>query len=462
MRRFHVPGARQETTQGISTHEKRRLLVLTVGASIVGIAILIGFLKSQQGDGSPVAGGDGPQFVETVVAPEIDRAALDALVEDDAPDERVVLESAGLDALQSIVRNITPGQYEALGLRELEERDRDALRADPSAARGSAYRVRGRVHELRTRSRAGGQEHIVRLQLETPPEAAEEYATLVARTIPTPLLEGDFVRMDGLFLKLFSDESHVESGVWLEGPLLVGREAVRSVAAFDQVDPSVFFDIQDDAVTADGPLPDPADSIPFTPLWNLMAFAQDVPEGAVDWESATVLDELALRELAENPAEQRLRPYRIPLKRIQDAYVRAAQENPARIERYTEGWLGDVTWSNVVRFFGPFEEYEAESADYVNARGFFFKNHAYVSHDRGLRTAPVFVLESLEVFTPEPAPIYGKIVNGIFIGTLIALAAFVALVTLSGKRSRALRQDVVRRRQERRRKRALQGQGSQA
>lgn len=461
MRRFKVPGAHQETTPGFSKNERRRLIALTTGTLIVGIAILVGFWKSKQGAPSSPTGMEDVTFEETIVAPVIDGAALDELVADTEADERVVLESEALDQLLVIARNLTPRHFEALGVREMSPEVLAEVLADPASKRGEAFSVHGWVDERRTRNRASGEEHIVRLRLEAGGIEGEQFAYFVTQIVPEPLLEGDFVRLEGVFLKVFSDESNVESGRWLEGPLLVGRLAERSLPAFGAVmrlDPLAFRDVVDDElVTEDGLAPNPSQAIPFEPLWRLMAYARDLPADSIDWSAATELDGQALAALDEAGHEHRLEPYRIPLSRLQDARVKAAPENPARIERYTEGWIGSATWSNVVRFMGPFENEEAELANYVEARGFFLKNFSYLSADRGIRIAPFFVLHSMEIIEPQAAPIYGKVIRTIFIGTLIFIVGAIVMVARDGKRSRALQQDIIRRRQERRRKRALQG-----
>ena len=461
--KFHVPGARPDTSQGFSKHEKRRLLILTAGTMVVGVAILAGLWKSREGAQNKPALGDELEFEERVAAPQIDAGAIDKLVSDAAPDERVILEGEALDTLGALVRNMTPGQYLALGLRDLTPALTAELFEAPSRHRGQPFTLRGWVDSIRTRNRRGHPEHIARLRLEGSGIEGEDYAYFVAQKIPEPLLEGDFVRIDGLFMKIFSDESQEESGLWLEGPLLVGRNAQRSVAAFGPVtrlDPRIYADVTDDDVLAeDGRPVDPKTAIPYRPMWNLMAYARDLPEGAIDWSQATKLDDAALRELAQSGQEHRLQPYTIPISQVQDARVKVAPENPARIAQYTEGWIGHPTWSNVIRFSGPFQLRGAEVSDLIEARGFFLKNFSYVSKERGLRTAPYFVLTSMELVHPEPAPIYGKIVRGMFIGTLVFLAGFVILVLRSSKRSKALQADLLRRRQERRRKRTPQGHG---
>ena len=465
MRRFNVPGARQDTTIGFSKGEKRKLLSLVAGSMIVGIAILVGLFKSQQSEPGPEASSDDYEFEEVVVAPEIDVQRIEALVSDADEAARVVLESEALDELQRVTRNLTTGHYVALGMRELTTDGVHTLLADPSAARGDAYRVRGRVEELRTRNRSEGEEHVMRLRLEPLDAPQPTFAYAVVQKTPTLLLEQDFVRLDGLFLKAFSDEDSDVSGSWLEGPLFVGREVVDSVPDVGRVtalDPAVFADVRDDSLTPEegGMMPVPDQSLPFTPLWNLMAYARDLPADAVDWEAAPVLDTLSLKALMDDGTSHRLQPYRIPISRLQDARVKLAPENPARLERFTEGWIGSTTWSNVVKFMGPFEDEEAELADYVEARGFFLKHFSYTSSDRGIRVAPFFVLHSMDLIEPKPDPIFAKLVTWIFVGTIVAIVGFVILVARDGKRSRALQQDIVRRRQERRRKRALQGQGT--
>ena len=155
-------------------------------------------------------------------------------------------------------------------------------------------------------------------------------------------------------------------------------------------------------------------------------------------------------ELIENPKAHRADPYRIPISRIQDARVLRAGENPARIEHYTQGWLGNTMWKDVVHFKYPVADYEARLRDYAYGRGFFLHNFAYESAGKGLRVAPVFVLQELVRFVPEPDPFFAYL-GYVVAGAAVLLAGlFFLLLARDKRRAQALRQEMARRKQARR------------
>ena len=167
---------------------------------------------------------------------------------------------------------------------------------------------------------------------------------------------------------------------------------------------------------------------PAEPFWHLMAYARDLEPGTVDWAAAPVVDQRLLDQLLENPAEWRAQPVRIPISRLQDGRVRLAGENPARMERYTQGWIGNTTWKSVVQFRSPVLRPDLVIGDLVYGRGFFLHDFAYESSERGLRVAPVFVLQTLERHVPEPSVVLTRIPwviagIGLFLGVLFVVLA---------------------------------------
>ena len=265
------------------------------------------------------------------------------------------------------------------------------------------------------------------------------------------------MRVDGLFLKLFSDEDQELSGRWIEGPLLVGPRAIRSYPAFGRVDElnaAVLAGAQDAVlVPPEGAEPRIVRDTPFEPLWHLMAFARDggAPESAAfDWAAAPELDQILLDELVEDGERWRGQPIRIPMSRIQDARVKRAGENPARIDEYTEGWIGNTTWKNVLHFKAPFADYDLRLRDYAYGRGFFLHNFAYESAGKGLRVAPVFVLSSITRHDAEPDPLWSAMAYVLVGLAIVLLIALGHLIARDKRKAMALQQEMARRRQARR------------
>ena len=386
-----------------------------------------------------------------MLIPKIDGARLELLLEDNEPLERVVLESDALDVLLRDARTLTSRHFEAMGTRELDADGIDGILADPSASRGLPYMARGAVDALRTRRRnsSGEVEYIGRLRLE---DDSMCYF-LVVDAPETIADQGGFVRVDGLFLKVYSDEDTLHPGEWIEAPLLVGPRAQRSYRSLGEVvEPhwGLYQKLQDaDLSPRDGSPPRIVRETPFEPLWYMMAFARDLAPETIDWATTPELDHELMLQLMEAPEEWRAQPVRIPISRIQDARVKRAGENPARIERYTEGWIGNWNWPNVAHFMSPVADFDLQLRDYAYGNGFFLHNFAYDSAGRSLRVAPMLVLTSLTRFENRKDPLWGQLSLTFGILGVLLVVLFIFLLMRDQQRSRTLTAEIVRRRRAR-------------
>ncbi len=444
---FRMPG--QGPQPGVTRGDKRKIVLLLGGFVLALFAFAWSFSLANRR--APQPNADVPAAAapeESVFVPRIDPKRLDALVADREPVDRVVLEGAALDELLPEVRKLTPRHYEALHAEELSAERCAALLADPRAARGQAFFARGRIDSIRTRRRdpAGEVEHIGRLLL-------EDDGVVYFLVLDAPE-DGGFVRVDGLFLKAYSDESDMQPGVWKEGPLLVGTQATRSYADLGPVEApnwELYRTIEDaDLVPEDGSEPKFVRESPFDPFWHLMAYARDLPPDSIDWERAPELDAALVAELLEDPVTWRAQPVRVPLSQIQGVQVKAAGENPARIDSVTEGWLGHTTWKNVVHFQAPGSNENVALRDLVEGRGFFLHDFAYESQGRGLRVAPVIVLHSLSVYVPPKQVTLFQIGLAISVLFIASIAIFAWLLWRDRRRAREFEQELVRRRRARR------------
>lgn len=447
------PSARSKAS-GMATTDKRRLAFL-IGGFVVTVSILLTTLnQANKGSVKPTAVPilDETLQLEPVLAvPELDRARLETLVHDLAPADQVVLESDAADLVLDAARRYTPRHYSSLEAPELDGPLVATLEAEPSAHRGKPFTARGRIRSLRSRSGAVREDQFLgRLELE---DGSTAY--FLALSVPDHAAEfGDFVRVDGLFMKVFSTEDDLERGTWSPGPLLVGAKAERSSPSFGTVtalDHSLFDEVLDADLAPDpGYEPRLVDETAAEPFWHLMAYARDLAPDAIDWEATPVLDQRLLDQLLENPSSFRAQPMRIPVSRLQDGRICLAGENPARMKRYMQGWIANTTWKSVIQFRTPVLRPELRIADLVYGRGFFLHDFSYQSSERGLRVAPVFVLHSLEHHVPVTSMVLKRIpwlIAGIG-GFLLAL--FVWLTRRDRRRSGEFQEELVRRRRERR------------
>jgi hypothetical protein len=439
---------------GLATGEKRRLVVLVAGFFVLLGILVTTWMQARSGSATPAPMplADESVPVEPLLAvPELDLARLESLAADRAEADQVVLPSEAADLLMGVARRYTPRHYAELDVPELDEARIAALTAEPAAARGKPFTARGRIVGLRPRSGAAHEQQFLgRLELED-----GSTVHFLVLSVPEHAAEvGGFVRVDGLFLKLYRTEDELVPGTWAAGPLLVGARAVRSYPDLGTVtglDASAFDDVVDAELA-----PDPGAEVrlvyetPAEPLWALMALARDLPEGAVDWAAAPTLDQRLLDQILDDPAAFRGTPFVLPISRLQDGRVRGADENPARMERYTQGWIANVTWRNVIQFRTPVLRPGLAIGDLVYGRGFFLQNLAYESSERGIRVAPVFVLQSLERHVPEVSAVLTRI-PWVMAGLgLFLLGLFVALARRDRRRSTEFYGEIVRRRRARR------------
>lgn len=470
MRRFQVPGAAPPSGTsgrlGMTRAERRRLVSMLVGLGLVLAMLFAGWLKSREARRPQDLPREELDLVEKVHVPTIDPARLSALVDDHDERGRVVLEPAALDAILADVRRLTPASFEALGIEPLDEARIAALREAPDPLRGRAFRMRGSVRTLETRRapKGGEERHLGLVDLE-----GGGQAWFLALAVPEL---GSFVRVDGLFLKNYraeapapADAAPGAASAWIDAPLLVAPRAERSyrdLGHVDELDAALLAQVEDDRLVFEGGSAPHVTGLPFDALWQMMAWVRDLPEDAVDWEAVPELDAAALAAMLADGTPLRGKPFRLPISRLQGVRVKRAGENPARLEAYTEGWMGNATWQNVVHFKTPARHPELGLSDYVHARGFFLKDFAYESAQRGLRVAPVFVLQDIVAFEPQEDPAVRRLAFGVAGGVALFIAWLVLRVRRDRKRSREAAASLLERKRKRRARSAGQlGQAGQ-
>lgn len=384
-----------------------------------------------------------------VVTPEIDGAALDALVRDGTPAERVLVETPALARALRDTTLIGDALFEPMGGRELDA----ALAAlwvgedgaARKAARGRLARSYGWIEALERREAAGDlPEHFLgRLRQEDGTRVA-----FAARSGPErALLAGDFVRVDGVFLKALRSEGP-ES--WIDAPLIVGPRitpAYPRLLAPPELDPLLFADVADDSI-AD------ISGMPFDPYWELVAYVQGLDGSKIDWAAAPLLDREGMAELALDGDAFRARPVRIPVSQVMDSYELAQPENPLRLARMSEGWLGNEAWfgpvQGLVKFVSPRLGLGIRRHDHVVARGFFLKRMAYETAEAGIGVAPLVVIHDVQRWV-EPENTTWKTVLLSFGGLILFLMGLLYfLLRRDQQRSAELQAELSARRRARR------------
>jgi preprotein translocase subunit SecG len=177
-------------------------------------------------------------------------------------------------------------------------------------------------------------------------------------------------------------------------------------------------------------------------------------EDSVDWDAAPLLDNELIGSIFADGTDWRGKPVRIPVCMVLDLWSQPQKENPLRIEKLATGWLGHQPWvgqAKLVNFVSPFEhETVRRRLDQVTARAFFFKNLAYEPKGGGAGITPFFVVHSMQIANPVEAKGLHQlmwVVGGIF---MVLVVAIVLLLRRDQARSRALHEDLLRRRRMRR------------
>jgi hypothetical protein len=443
-------------TKFMQKGERNKFIIMSVVLVVVVVAFFATQMqeaKHRDADLGEIA--EEPAFVESVAVEAFDMSPLEGKISDTRPRDRVLLPAETLDPFLHYPKGFGDAHFKALGVRDLDESTLAPLMEAPSAHRAEAYRVRGYLEDVKSRERPDGLTEYkgwVRMPDKT-----------VVHFVVTEMVERvilyDFVRIDGLFVKLFRREVH--DGTMAEGPLLVGAKVVRSVPPCEPYDEKVLRDrlvkISDDTATGTTGL----DPLTLEAQWLLMNYAAS-PEGAeIDWESVPEFDNLTMTEVLKNGKQYRGKPFRIPISRSQGVRTVSAGENPLRLDEVTTGWIGNMMWTNqagVVRFILPEPHPELEGAPLVSGHGFFLKNHGYEPKNGGIHLAPYFVMTSLEEFIPTESTLTRDVMIGVASLALLLFILFPILLMRDRRKSEALQRDLVRRRQERRRKLAEEDQ----
>ena len=431
--------------------ERNKIVGMSVAAALVVFAVLFSQL---QGKGradrelDQIPGDEEEAFVEQIVVPVFDESVISGKVLDARDGDRVLLQRKTLDPLLEYTNGFRSAHFLALNIEPLNAETAAALSADPEAHRAAPYFVRGWIETVSQRVGAEGEtEFHGRLLLED-----SGFAHFVTRSMPASAIVGDFVRFDGLFLKLLRTEG--EEG-WVEGPLLVGPKLIKSWPRPKEVDREALFrelaQITDDSlnggITGLG-------AEPYNAQWLLMDKILRLGDDEVDWDTAPELNDATLVAIMTRGAEWRGTPVRVPISRSMDLWTKAPGENPARAEVTTLGWIGSWTWVNnksaVIHYIMPFGLDHLRGSELVTGHGYFIKNFAYETRDGDLRVAPFFVLSHLEEFVPPPDLTGMYIGGGLLVLTVLMILFIVIGLHRDKKRAAEFQANMVRRRRARR------------
>ena len=87
---------------------------------------------------------------------------------------------------------------------------------------------------------------------------------------------------------------------------------------------------------------------------------------------------------------------------------------------------------------------------YVVGKGYFFRNHVFMNKDGQPIRAPIFVMDAVDVFVPEEDPTIAWFKWGVLGGTIVLTLVILALMRADRRKSKALYEDMIRRKRARR------------
>jgi len=446
--------------QALARRDRNRLVIMALAVVVLGAGYVVTrfygerYELEEERERTANVPDRGP--LERIVTIEFDKPEVLEKVRDARPEDRVLEDTEPLRDVLDYARLQTRRHYDALGIRELTPEVYAELESDPGAHRVEPFRMRGEVVDLEPRSSPNRPDEAHgTLRLED-----GRYAHFVVVELPAGTGVGDFVRVDGCFVKLFSREGE---GGWMEGPLLASQKAEASVPRLGSVEglEELLARVEDDRFDEDHihtpPLPEDA-------KWGLMSYAASPASAELDWESAPELDTEVLARIYDDGNAYRGKPFRLSISRNQGSWTEAVGENPLRLEKLTTGWIGNMVWKGkvpVIQYIAPFDKPELQdftgSAKLVDGRGFFLKNVFYERKDGAPGRVPLFVMQAIDVFTPVADGRTLMFMWGLLGGTLLLAGCFWLLLVRDKRSSRALQAELVRRRRARRGKAGDEG-----
>ncbi len=426
--------------------------IMVMGALLATALYFAFFHQSASTDG---LGGDTPVITVTVETPEIDPEIV-ALARDETRQERLVLEAKPLAHLLLKSREVVPSVAKALGIPG-EPIPLARLRADPDSYRGDYLWYSGELAYLSTGMSGHPSQHFKIYEGWIKLENGEVVQFRVS-VKPQGVKVGDFVRVEGFFLKL-RDSHHLPQAEL--SPVLVGPELFPDYPSWDipeQLDPAVLATVNDGKFengswTDFGDMRRPMTDSLDPPLWHLTAFARGERE---------TLNLPAWRKVPAFTTKDQLDDIRLGRferggkVRILGSFVLArcyeVHSNPLGEQFWTEAWIQvrDLG-SKLIPIWIPGRlDPSWQRNTMVEVRGYYHRGLAYEPMESQERWTPVFVADQLDRFQALPQHVSVAIMKWTFFGLVIAV---IGLFFSINRRDRQRRQQHEFEMSQRRRKR---------
>ncbi|MCA9001004.1 MAG: hypothetical protein KDB61_03705 [Planctomycetes bacterium] len=396
-----------EEAARMASRDKRKVIIMSIGFLVLLGAYLTSVItaKNKRQEEQSTMAGAGPEVaapVSEVFVPEFKEQALLDGIRDSKESEQVLLNEESILATLKYTMKLTPSQYTVMGIRDLTPEIQAEIAQAPADHRLDPIRSRGRIMDLF--HRPGN---------ETTP--ATFYGTLeqsdgchvhfvVSDSGKDDELPSDFLRLDGLFVQMHHSEV---GGEWITAPLLVGRKLIGSYEFLrlnENLDTPSLALVEDDGSDSEGE--SGTKGIPYQAQWEMLAKASQ-ENGQVNWDEVPEFNSEILGQMALGDGAFRGQPFRIPISTSMDARTVEVGENPLHRNQLMNGWIGNYTWNKgrgLIQWMGAFDNPAlhdfTDSAKLVTARGFFLKMVNYEQRNKQPGRAPLFIMESVDVYTP--------------------------------------------------------------
>ncbi|MBC8406744.1 MAG: hypothetical protein H8E15_16130 [Planctomycetes bacterium] len=413
----------------LQRRERVRLVLLTAGLGLaIGVFLYIQNRPLDKDDfrlpGPITEDQAGPV---DVVFPPVD---IDELAEakDATASERLVLESLPFSRLLSLSQSLHPGHLDAIGSPTL---DFETVEANSKEIRGTPYRLRGDVKDLRIQKRAvdGPEETWTWIRTD---EGKDFF--YVSLNPPEELFgsDGMYVVVEGFYYKIYSQ---LIEGEKVTAPLLVGRglrPSVHKDPPATNLDFALLGRVKDDVFGGRTEIEDAG-------YWHLLNFvstlATDEKRYDEEFDNAVHFDKKLLLALAADPAPYRGKALKLYGKPVLE-WSEASPENPQRLR------FGSHAFLNKYEFGDQFVRIAAPSRDAFKGLGlrhellgYFLRMWAFEDKEGNQRRTPVFVIAGVRERKIETSMLESQIMQVFLTLFLVFVIGFVYLIRRDKKQA---------------------------
>lgn len=431
-----LPKSRRPLALGGGGSSRTSLLFLTA----LAILFLGGFLyvrfvamteKAEVDENAYLASEDHLPKITRSPSARIDFNILSP-VKDSAQTDRLVREPEPYTHLLTEARKLTPGDLEALGLRDMNAIE---ILEDPALHRGEPFMVKGILESIDVVQGRVWQEVRGTVRDDT----GQLYSFTVLRDPDVEV--GQFVILRGFFFKLFTTESapgeFADNTIYLVGNrLILSFMRMEPVTDLSQIpfDKARDFDITD-MVELQEDL-----------LYQVLSYAR-----ALDDETKEEIEATEVRwiDLRKQPEVYRGQPVRILARHVPgldwEARMGPGGENPLNVDVFHNGILA-LANNRLVRWIGlePFPVAEVPSKlSYLT--GIFVKNLAWENGRGEILNGPLIVPLRFDAFVYPKNEAIIQIGYAISATVMVLIVAFFVGVFWDSRRSAKYRQEFLQR-----------------